>query len=181
MLFAPLKTTCKIWKRNAPKWGLYFADASLQSLLRKLKILTLVFLMRSTSDQYVIRTKYREQVVEIYAREIFPHGVWYGHMRSQLEDYPVFDRGWCFQETLLTSRSLHFGAEEMVFCCRNEVKCECTGFEHQFHPDRRYAGSIYAHFLRNPGRHLISTDCSHFAPRSQTQRSPNNHHLACKD
>jgi hypothetical protein len=51
------------------------------------------FLTRSISDQYVIRTKYRDQPMEIYAREYIPYGSWSSNIPSQLSDCPIYNRG----------------------------------------------------------------------------------------
>ena len=39
--------------------------------------------------------------------------------------HPLLTRGWVFQERILSSRMLHFCAEEMVWECRTETLCEC--------------------------------------------------------
>jgi hypothetical protein len=38
---------------------------------------------------------------------------------------PLRDRAWAFQEYLLSPRSLQFGPTEMVWECREHIKCEC--------------------------------------------------------
>jgi hypothetical protein len=38
---------------------------------------------------------------------------------------PLYSRGWCFQERLLSFRSLHFTKEELVWECQKDTWCEC--------------------------------------------------------
>ncbi|KAL7785858.1 heterokaryon incompatibility domain-containing protein [Trichoderma ceciliae] len=40
---------------------------------------------------------------------------------------PTFNRGWIFQERLLSSRVLHFGPQELSWECLEESACQCTG------------------------------------------------------
>lgn len=39
---------------------------------------------------------------------------------------PTFNRGWIFQERLLSSRILHFGPQELSWECLQEIACQCT-------------------------------------------------------
>jgi hypothetical protein len=43
--------------------------------------------------------------------------------------YPLFQRGWCLQERLLSNRILHFTSDEMVWQCRSCDQCECEGIQ----------------------------------------------------
>jgi len=40
-------------------------------------------------------------------------------------DSPLLTRAWSFQERLLAPRTLHFHAEEMVWECKTDMRCEC--------------------------------------------------------
>ncbi|KAL7931563.1 heterokaryon incompatibility domain-containing protein [Trichoderma chlorosporum] len=40
---------------------------------------------------------------------------------------PTFNRGWIYQERLLSSRILHFGPQELSWECLKESSCQCTG------------------------------------------------------
>jgi hypothetical protein len=40
------------------------------------------------------------------------------------ETSPLFERGWCYQERLLSRRILHFSMEELTFECRKHVRRE---------------------------------------------------------
>jgi hypothetical protein len=50
-----------------------------------------------------------------------------GHKQASI--YPLFTRGWCLQERLLSNRILHFTASEMVWQCRSCDMCECDGIQ----------------------------------------------------
>jgi hypothetical protein len=39
-------------------------------------------------------------------------------------EYPLFGRAWCFQERLLSTRTLHYTKDEIVFECRTGYRCE---------------------------------------------------------
>jgi len=55
------------------------------------------------------------------------HEVLYGDMeyfRTPME--PLLSRAWVFQERLLSRRTLHFGASEILWECRTDCFCECT-------------------------------------------------------
>ncbi|KAK4541031.1 hypothetical protein LTR36_008400 [Oleoguttula mirabilis] len=42
-----------------------------------------------------------------------------------VEEYPLFGRGWCFQERLLSPRVLHYTGQEIVRECLGMTSCEC--------------------------------------------------------
>lgn len=49
---------------------------------------------------------------------------------STLEDVsPLLSRGWVFQERLLSTRALHFHAEELIWECASGISCECSRLE----------------------------------------------------
>ncbi|KAK4207964.1 heterokaryon incompatibility protein-domain-containing protein, partial [Rhypophila decipiens] len=58
------------------------------------------------------------------------HEVLYGDMgffRTAME--PMLNRAWVFQERLLSRRTLHFSASEVLWECRTCCLCECTGMD----------------------------------------------------
>lgn len=42
---------------------------------------------------------------------------------------PLLSRGWVFQERLLSTRALHFHAEELIWECASGISCECSRLE----------------------------------------------------
>ena len=40
---------------------------------------------------------------------------------------PVFTRAWCLQESMSSTRAVHFTSCEMVWECKSETSCECQG------------------------------------------------------
>ncbi|KAK0620986.1 heterokaryon incompatibility protein-domain-containing protein [Immersiella caudata] len=65
-------------------------------------------------------------------------------------DSPLLTRAWSFQERLLAPRTLHFHAEEMVWECKTDMRCECGRLEDnprsfpKRYPVRRAGASSYA-------------------------------------
>ncbi|KAG4441992.1 hypothetical protein IFR05_002518 [Cadophora sp. M221] len=51
-----------------------------------------------------------------------------------LADIPVLQRAWCFQERLLSRRTLHYTNNELVWECVQTTHCEC-GMLHYFSDD----------------------------------------------
>lgn len=56
---------------------------------------------------------------EVHARPVI------GHMDEA--QFPLFKRGWVYQERLLAPRVLHFGRQELWWECLEMVECECSG------------------------------------------------------
>jgi len=42
------------------------------------------------------------------------------------ETLPLMERGWCFQERLLSKRYLCFGSKEVLWECQEDVACSCS-------------------------------------------------------
>ncbi|KAI1499800.1 HET-domain-containing protein [Biscogniauxia marginata] len=57
------------------------------------------------------------------------------------EKFPLLDRGWVFQERLLSPRFLQFGQDELLWDCRESMLCECS----QRPPDLPYNQVSMAH------------------------------------
>ena len=49
------------------------------------------------------------------------------HLLYELDPelFPLLERGWVYQERLLSSRVIHFGAHELSWECAESVNCEC--------------------------------------------------------
>lgn len=56
---------------------------------------------------------------QVHARPVI------GHMDEA--QFPLFRRGWVYQERLLAPRVLHFGRQELWWECLEMVQCECSG------------------------------------------------------
>ncbi|KAF9772597.1 hypothetical protein IL306_009687 [Fusarium sp. DS 682] len=82
---------------------------------------------------------------EIYGRKVAKHAVFgwntdpsvskgssnpiAGTTVSEVNDYPLMTRAWCFQERLLATRILHYTKSEMIFDCLSSMECECGALE----------------------------------------------------
>ncbi|KAM5517208.1 het domain-containing protein [Fusarium oxysporum f. sp. phaseoli] len=82
---------------------------------------------------------------EIYGRKVAKHAVFgwntdpngskgssnpiVGTTVSEVYDYPLMTRAWCFQERLLATRILHYTKSEMIFDCLSSMECECGALE----------------------------------------------------
>ena len=58
------------------------------------------------------------------------------HVREILDEHayrtlPLFSRAWCFQERNLSSRVVHFAADELYWECMTTLTCECSNISHQ--------------------------------------------------
>jgi hypothetical protein len=63
-----------------------------------------------------------DEIVAIYVRRRLPHLPW---SKSEVAEWPLMQRGWAFQERLLSRRLLHFGPHEVVWKCEEASYCEC--------------------------------------------------------
>ncbi|MCJ1385497.1 hypothetical protein MMC17_008620 [Xylographa soralifera] len=65
----------------------------------------------------------------VYLREKLEHTAFHGFTTSTgIKDhgeYPMFSRGWCLQERILSPRIIHYSATELIWECRTSVECEC--------------------------------------------------------
>jgi hypothetical protein len=68
----------------------------------------------------------------------------YNRLQRAVEKGPLNSRGWVFQERLLSSRVVHFGAEQIVWECEHVRACEthpCVA------PDGPASVALWTHFL----------------------------------
>ena len=57
---------------------------------------------------------------------------------------PLMNRGWAYQERLLSRRILHFTQDELVWECRSSVTCECGGLSQHSSPGGAFHRTIRA-------------------------------------
>jgi len=54
---------------------------------------------------------------------------WYSYLGGvDSSHFPLLNRGWVYQERLLSPRMLHFGPQELLWECMEENSCECGRF-----------------------------------------------------
>ncbi|KAK5744509.1 hypothetical protein LTR17_001903 [Elasticomyces elasticus] len=95
----------------------------------------------------------------LYARKQIKHDIWDWRNNSAFEQstrnsiksdvagkYPLFRRGWCFQERILSRRIIHYTAGELVWECLGMTSCECGTLDHfvwsTILQERRHAAGI---------------------------------------
>jgi len=54
--------------------------------------------------------------------------------------WPLFKRGWVFQELLLSTRILFFGSSELIWECQEGMECECSAVTYSGTKLRRWSG-----------------------------------------
>lgn len=69
----------------------------------------------------VVRIRESHRRDHQHVRSDHPHG------RHKVA--PMLERGWIFQERLLSRRTLHFCASEIIWECRSSYDCECGGMD----------------------------------------------------
>lgn len=48
---------------------------------------------------------------------------------ADLARYPLLQRAWCFQERMLSSRTIYFTQTELIWECGQALQCECSGLD----------------------------------------------------
>jgi hypothetical protein len=56
--------------------------------------------------------------------------------------FPLLNRGWVYQERILSPRMLHFGSQELLWECMEMSVCECGGFQLGERPYSKHSYSI---------------------------------------
>jgi hypothetical protein len=62
-----------------------------------------------------------DEIVAIYVRRRLPH---IPFSKPEATEWPLMQRGWAFQELLLSRRLLHFGSHRVVWKCGEASYCE---------------------------------------------------------
>lgn len=69
-------------------------------------------------------------------------------------DAPLLTRAWAYQERLLPSRTLHFLAEELVWECKTDLRCECRALDDrsliaaEFEGDKQFKQTWHGGWLK---------------------------------
>ncbi|KAK0642899.1 heterokaryon incompatibility protein-domain-containing protein [Cercophora newfieldiana] len=79
---------------------------------------------------------------EVHIRRPIYHRFLYEPNGRRDTQYPTLNRGWCFQERLLSHRVLHFTHNEMVWDCRSDWLCEC-GHDSEGEKDESYLQTFH--------------------------------------
>lgn len=95
--------------------------------------------VRVRSDQAQKTGEDSAQNIEVFIRRDkeltyaggFAHHFFLQPERDEPEEHDelqshLSNRGWCFQESILPSRTLHFAQDEMSWTCRTDSFCECS-------------------------------------------------------
>ncbi|KAI0853664.1 HET-domain-containing protein [Daldinia vernicosa] len=85
----------------------------------------------------------------LYFRQMMPHCGSILGSPEQIVEFPLLDRGWVYQERILSRRVLHFQNNEISWECMCRTVCECKD-----------GTEIYGAYIRPPYRHAGS-----FGPR----------------
>lgn len=85
-----------------------------------------------------------------YARLTIPHffsstAAGEPNYNLDLDQSPLLNRGWIFQERLLSPRVLHLGAIEMAWECNEACACECMGETQTYASEPRWAHTKGSH------------------------------------
>ncbi|KAK3628927.1 hypothetical protein LTR56_009382 [Elasticomyces elasticus] len=95
----------------------------------------------------------------LYARKQIKHDVWDWLNNSAFDQstrnsikanvagkHPLFLRGWCFQERILSRRIIHYTADELMWECLGMTSCECGTLDNSawssILQERRHAAGI---------------------------------------
>jgi hypothetical protein len=65
--------------------------------------------------------------------------------KEHIADSPLLTRAWVFQERLLAPRTLHFHSEELVWECKEDMRCECGYLDYdelRWSDDNRHVQSV---------------------------------------
>ena len=73
-------------------------------------------------------TNFSGETEEVFVRQRINHSAIVGE-DSRLPGCPLLSRGWTFQERLMSTRTLHFLQQEMIWECKSDFGCECLSIE----------------------------------------------------
>ncbi|KAF4464140.1 TOL [Fusarium albosuccineum] len=91
------------------------------------------------------------KLVEILVRNRIPHDAIIPE-DADWSRYPLLSRGWTFQERLLSTRTVHFLPQEILWECRCDFWCECRSAEaDQLWKTGEMRGSSFNLAMSDPG------------------------------
>ncbi|KAI0545820.1 heterokaryon incompatibility protein-domain-containing protein [Xylaria curta] len=62
------------------------------------------------------------------------HDIMHQRFKDYQDNSPLLSRAWVYQETVLSPRTIHFHQEELVWECREALRCECGYCDSIHHP-----------------------------------------------
>ncbi|RDL36138.1 uncharacterized protein BP5553_06750 [Venustampulla echinocandica] len=81
-------------------------------------------------------------------------------IRHYSSSYPLLDRGWVFQESLLSPKTLFFGQYELFWQCRELAECQCSSLQSKI--------KHYPEFLKLPLLEHATNHSKAFGPIQTT-------------
>ncbi|KAF1962503.1 HET-domain-containing protein [Byssothecium circinans] len=144
------------WEKEAQKMRHVYADAYLvisatrsasanQGIfgLRKAVSSDLGYCIKQVPDSFTVERLQLDvdgnsAFSPIHVREELNHALAFREP-SDCNAHPLLNRAWAFQERVLATRVVHFGASEIIWNCQESTRCECQTATledsgHPFHP-----------------------------------------------
>jgi len=115
------------WRTESAKMGDIYGASELTIVATRAASCDEGFLQPRREGVCVLSCMIHGEHLEVWARTPNRHGGYLSTVPHTFSDCPIFKRGWCFQERLLSRRTLHFAHQEVFFQCRTEDWCECHG------------------------------------------------------
>jgi hypothetical protein len=110
------------WYRESAKMHTIYQDGYLTLAASKSKGPDGGMFSVATSHNKLEHWEYNSQEGLVYTRRKIQH------FESRTE-FPLLQRGWVFQERILSRRVLHFGSKELIWECMEHQTCECSFFK----------------------------------------------------
>ncbi|PKS05407.1 hypothetical protein jhhlp_008783 [Lomentospora prolificans] len=114
------------WEQEAVMMAAYYSNAELT--------------LAATSSEDGTGGLFRKRSKDEQTMEITGHDTWgrpyhlnarirmdhpFDRKVDEIERFPLMQRGWVYQEHILSKRFLHFGPRELVWECHSQTLCEC--------------------------------------------------------
>jgi hypothetical protein len=175
------------WTRESAQMSMVYRNASLTIAATKATNDEERFSGPSQAGKtYELQLKDGKAPIKIYARRRVPHMISMlpelaynnnvGYRYEGGENTPLLDRGWVYQERMLSRRVLHFGESELHWECLEDTSCECrltnarmNGYkssnmtpkqQHQSALDDRFDNEVLYHTRLMERWHLIVEEYS---------------------